>query len=196
MKTVLNDYALNQLFYDARSFNGWHDQNIDKKTLVQLWNLTRMGPTSANSSPMRVVFVITRKNKEKLRPCLIESNVEKAMTASAVAIIGHDMAFAEMLPKLFPHTDAQSWFEGNDELTATTAFRNGTLQGAYLMLAARALGIDCGPMSGFNNDLVDATFFKGTDVKSNFLCCLGHGDSSSLFKRSPRLEFDDACKIV
>ena len=196
MKTILNDHALNQLFYDARSFNGWHDQAIDKKTLVRLWNLTRMGPTSANSSPMRVIFVITPENKEKLRSCLIESNVEKAMTASAVAIIGHDMAFADMLPKLFPHTDAKSWFKGDDELIAVTALRNGTLQGAYLMLAARALGIDCGPMSGFDNDLVDATFFTGTNVRSNFLCCLGHGDSSSLFKRSPRLEFNEACKIV
>ena len=155
-----------------------------------------MGPTSANSSPVRVVFVTTRKSKEKLRPCLIESNVKKAMTAPAVAIIGHDMAFVDMLPRLFPHTDAQSWFKGNDKLITMTAFRNGTLQGAYLIMAARSLGLDCGPMSGFDNDIIDATFFKDTNIKSNFLCCLGYGDPASIFGRSPRLEFDEACQIV
>ena len=196
MKPILNDLALNQLFYDARSFNGWHDQPIDNETLVRLWSLTRMGPTSANCSPLRIVFVTTQKSKEKLRPCLIESNVEKAMTAPTVAIIGHDMAFADMLPRLFPHTDAQSWFKGNDKLIAATAFRNGTLQGAYFIMAARSLGLDCGPMSGFDNDIIDTTFFTGTNIKSNFLCCLGYGDPASIFGRSPRLEFDEACQVI
>jgi len=195
MKPALDTNALNQLFLDARSYNGWQDDTIAKETLEALWNLTRMGPTSANSSPMRLIFVVTPEAKEKLKPCLIDSNVEKVMTAPAIAIIAYDLAFVDKLPQLFPHADARAWFEGNDLLINETAFRNGTLQGAYLMLAARALGLDCGPMSGFDNASVDAAFFAGTSIKSNFLCCLGLGDQTSIFRRSPRLDFDEACQI-
>ena len=195
MKMPLDDGALDQLFFDARSYNGWRDEAIPDDLLQRLWEVTRMGPTSANCSPMRLVFVVSDAAKEKLRPSLMEGNVAKAMTAPAVAIIGYDMAFYDRLPELFPHEDARAWFAGNAPLIETTAFRNGTLQGAYLMLAARALGLDCGPMSGFDNDAVDAAFFEGSEVKSNFLCCLGYGDEQSLFPRSPRLAFEDACRI-
>jgi len=195
MKMPLDDGALDQLFFDARSYNGWRDEAIPDHVLQRLWEITRMGPTSANCSPMRLVFVVSDAAKEKLRPSLMEGNVAKAMTAPAVAIIGYDMAFYDRLPELFPHEDARAWFAGNAPLIETTAFRNGTLQGAYLMLAARALGLDCGPMSGFDNDAVDAAFFEGSEVKSNFLCCLGYGDEQSLFPRSPRLAFEDACRI-
>ena len=196
MKPALDTNALNQLFFDARSYNGWQGDTITTETLEALWNLARMGPTSANSSPMRLIFVITPEAKEKLKPCLIDSNVEKAMKAPAIAIIAYDVAFIDKLPQLFPHADARSWFEGNDLLITETAFRNGTLQGAYLMLAARALGLDCGPMSGFDNASVDTAFFAGTSIKSNFLCCLGLGDRASIFRRSPRLDFDEACQIA
>mgnify|MGYP006425532677 FL=1 len=196
MKSALQPSALNQLFHHARSYNSWHSEQISPETLRAVWDLARMGPTSANCSPMRVVFVVSPEAKEKLRPCLMEDNVDKVMTAPATAVLGYDMAFPDRLPELFPHTDARSWFVGNDELIATTAFRNSTLQGAFLMMAARALGLDCGPMSGFDNGAVDAAFFAGTQVKSNFICGLGHGDDASVFERSPRLSFDDACRVA
>ena len=196
MRLSLDGAALGQLFNDARSYNDWHDRPVDEATLRALWDLTRMGPTSANCSPMRLVFIVSDDAKEALRPCLMEGNAEKTMAAPVTAVIGHDLAFYDHLPELFPHDDARAWFAGNDELIASTAFRNGTLQGAYLMMAARALGLDCGPMSGFDNAAVDAAFFAKTEVKSNFLCNLGYGDSSTLFPRSPRLPFDDACQIL
>jgi 3-hydroxypropanoate dehydrogenase len=196
MRLSLDGAALGQLFNDARSYNDWHDRPVDEATLRALWDLTRMGPTSANCSPMRLVFIVSDDAKEALRPCLMEGNAEKTMAAPVTAVIGHDLAFYDRLPELFPHDDARAWFAGNDELIASTAFRNGTLQGAYLMMAARALGLDCGPMSGFDNAAVDAAFFAKTEVKSNFLCNLGYGDSSTLFPRSPRLPFDDACQIL
>ena len=173
MKPALDTNALNQLFFDARSYNGWQGDTIAKETLEMLWNLTRMGPTSANSSPMRLIFVITPEAKEKLKPCLIDSNVEKAMTAPAIAIIAYDVAFIDKLPQLFPHADARSWFEGNDLLITETAFRNGTLQGAYLMLAARALGLDCGPMSGFDNASVDTAFLPVPPLSLIFFAASG-----------------------
>ncbi len=196
MKPALPSSALDQLFHHARSYNGWHDEQVPAEILQAVWELARMGPTSANCSPIRVVFVASNEAKEKLRPCLLETNVEKVMTAPVTAILGNDLAFPDHLPDLFPHADARSWFEGNDELTATTAFRNGTLQGAYLMIAARAMGLDCGPISGFDNDAVDRAFFAGTQVKSNFICGLGHGDPASVFDRSPRFSFDDVCKVI
>lgn len=193
---VIDEGALDQLFNTARSHNAWRDKAVDERQLHALWELARMGPTSANCSPMRVVFVVSEAAKEKLRPCLMDGNVAKTMSAPVTAIIGHDMAFYERLGELFPHDDARSWFAGNAELIETTAFRNGTLQGAYLMIAARALGLDCGPMSGFDNAAVDTAFFAGTEVKSNFLCNLGYGDDSALFARSPRLAFNDACRVA
>ncbi|MDR6379292.1 3-hydroxypropanoate dehydrogenase [Paraburkholderia caledonica] len=158
--------------------------------------MTLLGPTSANCSPGRFVFVKSPAVKEKLRPALSPGNVDKTMAAPVTVIVGMDMAFYEHLPKLFPHADARSWFAGNDKAIADTAFRNSTLQGGYLILAARALGLDAGPMSGFDATQVDETFFVGTTIRSNFLINLGYGDASKLFPRSPRLSFADAARIV
>ena len=194
-KTPLKDAALNTLFMDARTHNAWADKEIPSGILEEIWNIARMGPTSANCSPARIVFVMSEEAKEKLRPCLMDGNVDKTMQAPVTAIIGHDMEFYEKLPKLFPHTDARSWFVGNDDLIRETAFRNGTLQAAYLMISARARGLDCGPMSGFNKKKVDAAFFAGTTVKSNFLCNIGYGTDEDLFPRSPRLAFAEACRV-
>src|SRR5690606_33335949 len=152
----------------------------------------RMGPTSANCSPSRFVFVTTADGRERLKPHLAPGNVAKVMTAPVTVIIGTDYKFYEKLPQLFPHADARSWFAGNEKLAETTAFRNGTLQGGYLIMAARAVGLDCGPMSGFNNEGVDQEFFANTSIKSNFICGLGYGDPSGVFPRSPRLAFDEA----
>lgn len=192
---ALSEDALNTLFTEARTHSAWRDAPVGSALLERVWELARMGPTSANCSPMRAVFVTSPEAKAKLKPCLAEGNVEKTMQAPVTAIIGMDMGFYEKLPKLFPHTDARSWFIGNEALIADTAFRNSSLQGAYLMLAARALGLDCGPMSGFDNAAVDAAFFTGTRVKSNFLCNLGYGDAGKLYPRSPRLSFGEACRV-
>ena len=188
--------ALDTLFRTARTQNGWQSTAVDERQLRAIYDLAKWGATSANCSPARFVFVVSPEAKEKLKPALIPGNVDKTMAAPATVVIGHDLAFYEHLPKLFPHADAKSWFAGNDELIRTTAFRNGTLQGAYLMMAARALGLDCGPMSGFDNAKVDAAFFGDTQVKSNFLCNLGHGDPAKLFARSPRFAFDEVCRIL
>ena len=196
MSEILNDAGLDLLFREARTHNGWTDTEVSDVLLQAIFDLAKMGPTSANCSPLRVVYVKSKAAKEKLRPALIEGNVEKTMAAPVTAILGHDLEFHEHLPKLFPHTDARAWFAGNQALIETTAFRNGSLQGAYFILAARALGLDCGPMSGFDNAAVDAAFFPEGKVKSNFLCSLGHGDPSKLFPRSPRFDFDEVCKIV
>lgn len=193
--TSVDPSVLNSLFLDARTHNSWRQTPLDSDLLRRLWDLARMGPTSANCSPARIIFVVSDEAKERLKPCLMEGNVAKTMAAPATAIIGADQAFHDRLPELFPHTDARSWFAGNDALIAETAFRNSTLQGAYLMMAARALGLDCGPMSGFDGAQVDAAFFPGTQVKSNFLCNLGYGDGKDLFPRSPRLSFEEACRI-
>ncbi|MBN3847319.1 MULTISPECIES: malonic semialdehyde reductase [Burkholderiaceae] len=193
---ILSDQALDQLFREARTHNGWQDKPIDDAVLHQLIELVLLGPTSANSSPGRFVFVKTPEGKEKLRPALSAGNLEKTMAAPVTVIVGTDMAFYEYLPKLFPHADARSWFVGNERAIADTAFRNSTLQGGYLILAARALGLDTGPMSGFDAAKVDAVFFAGTTVKANFLINLGYGDASKLFPRSPRFSFDEAARIV
>ena len=194
MTTIAND-ALAQLFTDARTHNGWSAEPLADADLARIWDLAKFPPTSANSMPLRIVFVKSAAAKEKLKPALSPGNLEKTMAAPVTAIFGHDMAFYEKLPELFPHADAKSWFVGNDALIDATAFRNGTLQAAYVMLAARALGFDIGPMSGFNATLVDEAFFAGTTVRANFLCNLGHGDASKLFPRSPRLTFAEACRI-
>lgn len=191
-----DDKSLDLLFREARTFRRWVDRPLDENLLREAWNLARLGPTSANCSPARIVFVVSPAAKQRLKPCLAAGNVEQTMAAPATAVIGHDLEFHDRLPFLAPHTDARSWFVGNDALIEATAFRNGTLQGAYFMLAARALGLDCGPMSGFDNAKVDAAFFAGSPVRSNFLCNLGHGDRTALRPRAPRLSFDDACRIA
>jgi len=196
IKPVLSDNALEQLFRNARSFNGWLDDEVNDIQLQGIVDLMKMAPTSANCQPVRLLFLKSDEAKNRLKPHLIESNVEKVMTAPAVVIIGHDLEFYENLPKWFPHTDARSWFVGNQALIETTAFRNGTLQGAYLMLAARALGLDCGPMSGFDNAAVDKDFFADSPIKSNFICGIGYGDPKSIFERSPRPSFADLAKIL
>jgi 3-hydroxypropanoate dehydrogenase len=193
----LSDKSLNLIFREARTHSVWLDKPVDDGLLAQVYDLAKMGPTSANMCPMRVVFVKSKAAKEKLKPALSAGNVDKTMTAPVTAIIGMDVHFYEKLPELFPHTDAKAWFKDLPEnVLEYMALRNGSLQGAYLMLAARALGLDCGPMSGFDNAKVDAAFFAGTTVKSNFLCNLGHGDATRLHPRSPRLDFDEACQIV
>lgn len=196
MHHALSDDALDQLFRSARSQNKWLDKPVSNTLIHALYDLMRMGPTSANSSPARIVFVTSAAAREKLKPFLLPNNVSKVMSAPVTAIIGQDLEFYERLPTLFPHVDARSWFAGNERLAELTAFRNSSLQGAYLIMAARALGLDCGPMSGFDNEGVDKTFFAGTKVKSNFICCIGYGDPSGVFPRSPRLSFDEACQIA
>jgi 3-hydroxypropanoate dehydrogenase len=197
MSELLSEASLDQLFRSARTFNAWLPKDVSDEQLQQLYALAKFGPTSANSSPMRVVFVKSAAAKAKLEPFLSDGNRAKTMEAPVTAIVATDHEFYEQLPKLFPHADARSWFVGNQPLIDTTAFRNATLQGAYLLLAARAIGLDCGPMSGFDNAGVDAAFFAGTAIKSNFLISIGYGDASrNLFARSPRLAFDEACTIA
>lgn len=197
MSEMLADIALDQLFREARTFNAWQPREVSDAQLHQLYDLAKFGPTSANGSPMRVVFVKSKEAKAKLGALVSEGNRAKTLAAPVTAIIANDHAFHEKLPQLFPHADAKSWFDGNQSLIDTTAFRNATLQGAYVIMAARAIGLDCGPMSGFDQAGVDAAFFAGTSVKSNFLINIGYGDASrDLFPRSPRLSFDEACTIA
>lgn len=197
MSELLSEATLDQLFRSARTLNAWLPKEVSDEQLHQLYELVKFGPTSANSSPMRVVFVKSAEAKAKLAPLMSDGNRAKTLEAPVAAIIGTDHEFYEQLPKLFPHADARSWFVGNQPLIDTTAFRNATLQGAYVLMAARALGLDCGPMSGFDNAGVDAAFFAGTAIKSNFVISIGYGDASrNLFPRSPRLAFDEACKIA
>lgn len=193
---AINDEALDIIFRTARTQNKWLDKPVSNTMLMAIYDLMRWGPTSANNSPARILFIATPEAKERLKPYLSEGNRAKTMSAPVTAIIGYDTDFHEHLPRLFPHNqDAKNWFK-DDALRETTAFRNGTLQGAYFIVAARAVGLDCGPMSGFSNAGVDKEFFAGTNIKSNFICSLGYGDSSGLFPRSPRLTFDEACKIL
>ena len=196
MSNILSDAALDRIFRNARTHNHWQEREVSDVLLQAVFDLAKMGPTSANCSPMRVVFVKSPEAKARLKPALAEGNVEKTMAAPVTAIVGHDLEFYERLPQLFPHTDARSWFVGKPELSRDTAFRNGSLQGAYLMIAARSLGLDCGPMSGFDNAAVDRAFFPDGQVKSNFLCNLGHGDPEKLHPRSPRLDFDQVCRVL
>jgi 3-hydroxypropanoate dehydrogenase len=189
--------GLDLLFREARTHNKWQDRPIPDETLRELYDLMKFGPTSANSSPARFVFIRTKEGKEKLRPALSSGNTEKTMAAPVTVIVAYDPKFYEKLPKLFPHNqDAISWFTSNDSLAATTAFRNGTLQGAYLIVAARALGLDVGAMSGFDNATVDAAFFSSNGWRSNFLVNLGYGDHSGVFNRSPRLTFEEAAILA
>jgi 3-hydroxypropanoate dehydrogenase len=197
MGKVVSAEGLDLVFNNARTHNVWLDQAVDDRLLRQVYDLAKMGATSANMCPMRIVFVKSKEAKEKLKPALDAGNVDKTMKAPVTAIIGMDIHFYEQLPKLFPHADAKAWFKDlPNNVLEYIALRNSSLQGAYFMLAARSLGLDCGPMSGFNNALVDSTFFAGTTVKSNFLCNLGLGDVSKLYPRSPRLTFDEACKVI
>jgi len=188
--------ALDALFREARTHNGWTDKPVTDEDLHAIFDLLKFGPTSANCSPARFVFVRSAEAKEKLKPALSGGNLEKTMTAPVTAIIAYDPKFYDQLPKLFPHADARAWFVSSEALAQETAFRNSSLQGAYFIIAARALGIDTGPMSGFDKAAVDAAFFAESGFKSNFLCNLGHGDPSKLFPRSPRFEFAEACQIL
>lgn len=193
---AVNDEALDIVFRAARTQNKWTDKPVSTALLMAVYDLLRMGPTSANCSPARFLFLTSADAKERLAKFASPGNQPKIRTAPATVIIGYDLDFAMHLPKLFPHDQtAKHWFK-DPAVEQATAFRNGTLQGGYLMLAARALGLDCGPMSGFDNAKVDAEFFVGTRVKSNFICGLGYGDPSGLFARSPRHEFDEACNIL
>lgn len=187
--------ALEQIFTNARTFTQFEDKPVSDALLQQVYDLAKMGPTSANCCPMRIVFVKSAEAKEKLKPTLMEGNVEKTMKAPVCAIIAMDMAFYEKLPVLFPQTDARSWFIGKEDYIQSTAFRNSSLQGAYFIMAARALGLDCGPMSGFDNAKLDEAFFAGTTWKSNFLINLGYGVEGSVYPRNPRLSFEEACRV-
>lgn len=209
MSQQLNDEGLDLIFRQARTHNAWLDKPVSDDTLRQLYDLMKWGPTSANCCPARILFLRTPEAKQRLLPALAPGNVEKTMKAPVTAIIGYDGKFYEKLPTLFPHTDARSWFVNTPELAEVTARRNSSLQGAYFIIAARALGLDCGPMSGFDQAKVDHEFFPSAQredfkyeyfpdshIKTNFLCNLGYGDPSKLFPRSPRLAFEEACKLL
>ncbi len=193
---LLDGASLDLLFREARTHHRWTDRPVEEETLRALYELMRAGPTSANSSPARFVFLRTHPARERLRAALSAGNVDKTMSAPVTVIVAYDPSFHEQLPRLFPHADARSWFAGNEALANETAFRNGTLQGAYLILAARALGLDTGPMSGFDRDKVDAEFLVARGWKSNFLVNLGYGDPEGLMPRLPRLDFWEACEIL
>lgn len=193
--TALDQPALDQLFLQARTYNAFSGE-VSDATVHRLYDLLKFGPTTANSTPARFVFVRSPEAKQKLAAALDEGNRDKTLAAPVTVIVAYDMKFYDKLPVLFPHTDARSWFDTKPEAVLdTVALRNGSLQGAYLILAARALGLDCGPMSGFDNAKVDAAFFAGTSIRSNFLVNLGQGDPASIFDRSPRLGFDEACRV-
>jgi len=194
---AVSDEALDIIFRDARTQNKWQDKPVSNAHLMAVYDLMRWGPTSANSSPARFYFLTTHAAKERLKPHLSPGNRDKTMVAPAVAIIGMDLDFPEHFPRLFPNGPGmKDLFVGKEEFTKTFALRNSSLQGAYFIIAARALGLDCGPMSGFDNDGVDQEFFAGTNIKSNFICAIGHGDPAGIFPRNPRLTFDEACRIL
>jgi len=189
--------CLKQLFIDARTYGKWQDKDVTDEQLKDLYNLMRLGPTSANCCPLRILFLRSKESKERLRPHLDPGNLDKTMIAPVTTILAYDLQFYEHLPQLFPFADAKSWFEGKPKFAEVTAFRNGTLQGGYFIMAARAIGLDCGPMSGFSNEGVDQEFFPDGRFKSNFLCNLAYGDPAGLpGPRAPRLSFDEACKII
>jgi 3-hydroxypropanoate dehydrogenase len=192
----LNDHALDQLFRQARTHNAWLDKPVSADSLRDLYDLLKWGPTAANSCPARFVFITSAAAKARLKPALAEGNVDKTMRAPVTVIIAEDMAFYEHLPMLFPHTDARSWFVGNAPAIEKSARRNSSLQAAYLIIAARALGLDCGPMSGFDADKINAEFFQHSTWKVNFICNLGYGDPAALYPRGPRLAFEDACQVL
>ena len=197
MSEPLPASALDQLFRAARTYNGFLEKPVSEDQLRAIWDLVKYGPTSANALPARIVWCVSVQAKEKLAALAMPANAEKILKAPVTAIIAMDTEFYEHLPELFPHTDARSWFVGNEALAQTTAFRNSSLQGAYFILAARALGLDTGPMSGFNNEAVDQAFFADTPkVKSNFISTLGYGDPASIFERSPRPDFERFNRIA
>lgn len=193
---MLDQNALDTLFIKARSHNGWLDTNISDDKIHQIYELMKYGSTAANNSPARITFVKSDSAKQKLKAHLDEGNIEKSMEAPVVAIISYDIEFYEKLGFLFPHTDAKSWYAGNDAKIKQAGEMNATLQGAYFMLAARSVGLDCGPMGGFNSQTLDEDFFPDGKTKSIFLCAIGQGDNSKIFPRSPRLSFDEACAII
>lgn len=188
--------AMAGLFTMARTHNGWVDKDVPDSLLRRAYDYAKWGPTSANCSPMRVVFVRSPEAKARLAPALLPGNLDKTIAAPATAIVAYDLDFHEHLPRLYPATDARAWFVGNDPLIQETAFRNGALQGAYLLIALRAEGLDCGPMSGFDKVKVDAEFFAGTNIKSNFLINIGYGDPARLYPRGPRFAFEEIAKII
>jgi len=194
---MLSDKDLDIILRQARTHNGFQAKPVSDVTLQAVYDLMRNGPTSANCSPARLLFLKSPEAKKRLEPALSEGNRQKTLEAPVTAVIGYDLKFYEKLPRLFPHNlEARTWFEGKPQVIETTAFRNSSLQGAYFIIAARALGLDVGAMSGFDNAKVDAEFWPDGTVKSNFLCNIGYGDPSKLFPRSPRMSFDEACKIL
>jgi 3-hydroxypropanoate dehydrogenase len=195
-ETHLGDETLDRLFRQARTHSAWQPRSVPEEVLREAYDLARFGPTSANSSPLRIVFLRSAEAKARLLPAVAAGNLEKTRTAPVVAIMAYDLEFHEHLPKLMPHVDARSWFAGNQKLIEETAFRNSSLQGAYFIVAARALGLDCGPMSGFDAGKVNEEFFPDGKWKVNFLCNLGYGDPAKLFPRNPRLDFDEACRVL
>jgi len=194
----MNDLnKIKDLFIAGRTHNDWIEKDVPDSLLHELYNLMKWGPTSANCSPARITFIKSQEAKNRLVKYLIESNIEKTISAPVTAIIAYDTKFYEFIPKLFPHNpEAKEWFSGSEEFAEVTAFRNSSLQGAYFILAARTLGLDCGPMSGFDNVGIDNEFFSESDFKSNFICNIGYGDHNKLFDRSPRFDFDEVCKIL
>ncbi len=196
MSHSLDSTALEQIFTKAKTHSHWLNKDVPDTLLSEIYDLCKIAPTSANCQPIRIVFVKSMEAKEKLRPCLFEGNLEKTMAAPVTAIFAYDMEFYNKLAVTFPHVDAKPWFTQNENDTFTHAFRNGTLQAAYFMLAARAKGLDCGPMSGFNAQMVDEIFLAGTKYRSNFICNLGYGDEAKVYERLPRLPFDEVCTIV
>jgi 3-hydroxypropanoate dehydrogenase len=190
------DITLDRLFGAARTQQGWLDTPLPDDTLRRLYDALKWGPTSANCTPARFVFVRTPPAKATLAACCSRNNAPKVLAAPVTVIVGMDLRFPDLLPRLFPHTDAKSWFDGDEQLIEQTALRNSSLQGAYLIIAARALGLDAGPMSGFDAPQVDAAFWAGTPVRTNFICSLGHGDPAKLRPRGPRLAFDEACRLA
>jgi 3-hydroxypropanoate dehydrogenase len=196
VKPLVSDKALDVLLRKARSHSEYRPEPVGDDVLRALYDLVKWGPTTANSQPQRILFLRSAEAKERLKPALSSSNVKKTLSAPVVALLAYDMRFFEHLPRMYANPQARSWYETTPEHIRTTALRNATLQGGYFILAARALGLDCGPMSGFNNDKVDAEFFPDGRYKSNFLCCLGYGDPSKLGPREDRFAFDEVCKIL
>ncbi|CAM3618934.1 malonic semialdehyde reductase [Halomonas lysinitropha] len=195
--TVIDNTAVETLFTEARTHNVWKDQEVSEEKLRELYHLMHFGPTSMNCQPLRVLFLKSQDAKERLKPALLPGNQEKTMKAPVVAVLGYDTEFYQHLPRMFSHNkDAKSLFEGKTDFINSTAFRNSSIQGGYFILAARALGLNAGPMSGFNNAAVDEAFFPDGQVKSNFLCNLGYGDASALFPRQDRFEFDEVCQVL
>lgn len=192
----INPEAEKLIFTEARTQNAWLDKPVSEAQLRELYDMMKWGPTSTNCSPLRIVFLTTDEAKQRLKPILAEPNREKTMAAPVVAILARDMKFYEKLPKLSPHNNAVTWFKEGAPNTKETAMRNATLQGGYFIIAARAIGLDCGPMSGFDAAALNKEFFDGTDYEVDFICALGHGDTSKLYPRAVRLEFDEACKVI